>query len=242
MTGGSQQARMLRRALRDGASLADAAEAAGMSIEEARLQQREEERNPPAPEAFELLGAGERRAAISTTSDGATLDPFVPRAEENEMPKQDIDSNDHDPEFDPLVELAAGTLRGDVRDSLLGWFKAQPKAWPFLSEREQRDLADAADRYAEVLVKQACKLIAAAERPCIVAKLVEYKEKDGIEAKLKFSGSAETIVSLHEACGREVLIVTSGAEEFNQEGGPAEIDADQPKFPNLDADGFDVAA
>lgn len=242
MTGGSQQARILRRALRDGASLADAAEAAGMSLDEARLQQREEERNPPPAEAFELIGAGERRAAISTTSDGATLDPFVPRAEENEMPKPDIDNNDHDAEFDPLIELAAGTLRGDVRDSLLGWFKAQPKAWPFLSEREQRDLADAADRFAEQLVKQACEIIAAGERPCIVAKLTEYKEKDGVEAKLKLASKGEIVAALHEAVGKEVLIVTSGAEEFNQEGGPAEIDADQPKFPNLDADGFDEAA
>lgn len=56
MTGGSQQARLLRRALRDGASIADAAAAAGMSIAEARLQQRDDERSPPPPEAYELLG------------------------------------------------------------------------------------------------------------------------------------------------------------------------------------------
>lgn len=55
MTGGSQQARILRRTLRDGASIEAAAEAAGMSLAEARLQQREEERNPPPAEAFELL-------------------------------------------------------------------------------------------------------------------------------------------------------------------------------------------
>lgn len=55
MTGGSQQARILRRALRDGMGIEAAAEAAGMSLAEARLQQREEERNPPAEEAFQLL-------------------------------------------------------------------------------------------------------------------------------------------------------------------------------------------
>lgn len=62
MTGGSQQARLLRRALRDGVSLDTAAEQAGMSITEALLQQKEEARNPPPPEAFELLGRKERPA------------------------------------------------------------------------------------------------------------------------------------------------------------------------------------
>lgn len=144
---------------------------------------------------------------------------------------------DHDAGEDPLVNLASETLRGDARDSVLAWFKAQPKAWPFLSEREQRDLANATDSFAAQLVRQIAEIIAAGERPTIVAKLVEYKEKDGIEAKLKLVGTAENIVALHKACGKEVLIVTSGAEDFLGEGGEAEIDADQPHFPNLDRDG-----
>ena len=141
-----------------------------------------------------------------------------------------------DPNDDPLVNLASETLRGDVRDSMLSWFKAQPKAWPFLSEREQRDLANAVDSFSAELIKQTSEIIAAGERPCIVAKLVEYKEKDGIEAKLKLSGKGENILALHKAVGKEVLIVTSGAEDFLGEGGEAEIDADQPNFPNLDRD------
>ena len=67
--------------------------------------------------------------------------------------------------------------------------------------------------------------------------MVEYKEKDGLEAKLKLASKDTNVVELHKACGKEVLIVTSGAEEFLGEGGPAEVDADQPHFPNLDRDG-----
>ena len=129
---------------------------------------------------------------------------------------------------DPLVELAAETLRGDIRDSLLAWFKAQPKSWPFMAEREQRDLAEAADSYAYTLIKEACRIIAAGERPTIVAKLVEYREKDGVEAKLKLASTGEIVASLHEACGREVLLVTTGAEEYSEEAAPAAIDADEP--------------
>lgn len=157
------------------------------------------------------------------------------------MPKHD-DAAEAEPEdFDPLIELAADTLRGDMRDSLLAWFKAQPKSWPFMAEREQRDLADAADRYAGELVKSACKIIAAGERPCIVATLVEYKEKDGVEAKLKLPSRGEVVSALHEACGREVLIVTSGAEEFMGEAAGPVIDADSPKLPNIGEEYQDAA-
>lgn len=126
-----------------------------------------------------------------------------------------------------IAELAADTLRGDMRDALLGWFKATPKPWAQLGENEQRDMAAAADRFAGSIIKQACQIIAAGERPCIVAQLVEYKEKDGVEAKLKLPSKGEVVQALHEACGREVLVVTSGAEEFLGEAAPAEIDGDQ---------------
>ena len=128
------------------------------------------------------------------------------------------------------IELTADHLRGDVRDALLGWIKAAPKHWSQMGEKEQRDFAEAADRFARSLVKQACQHIAANERPCIVAQLVEYKEKDGVEAKLKLPSKGDVVSALHEACGREVLIVCSGEEEFQGEEAPAEITKDQPEL------------
>ena len=136
----------------------------------------------------------------------------------------------------PIAELAADTLRGDIRDAMLSWFKATPKPWTALSEQEQRDIADSADRCARSLVRQACQHIAAAERPVIVAQLVEYKEKDGVEAKLKLPSKGEVVASLHEACGREVLIVCSGEEEFQGEAAPAEITSDQPELSGIGAE------
>lgn len=55
-TGGSQQLRLFRQAISDGHPLDEAAEIAGMSIGEARLTLAADEKNPPPPEAFELLG------------------------------------------------------------------------------------------------------------------------------------------------------------------------------------------
>lgn len=157
------------------------------------------------------------------------------------MPKHDTTASGDEEPNDPLIDLASETLRGDVRDSLLAWFKAQPKAWPFMGEREQRDLANAADRYAMSVVKQACQIIAANERPCIVASLVEYKEKEGVEAKLKLASTGANVAALHEACGREVLIVTSGYDDVAGESGPAKIAADQPGIPGI-GDEYDEAA
>lgn len=211
--GGSQQLRLYRIARRDGSDREQACEESGIGLEEAKLIDANDAKHPPGPQCFVLL-------ASSSPTEGQF------------MPKHDT-MEDQPEADDPLVELAGETLRGDIRDSLLAWFKAQPKAWPFMAEREQRDLADAADRYAKTVITSACKIIAAGERPCIVATLVEYKEKDGVEAKLKLPSKGEVVAALHEACGREVLVVTSGAEEYLGEAGPAEIDADQPKFPDI---------
>ena len=72
--------------------------------------------------------------------------------------------------------------------------------------------------------------VGAGERPTIVAKLVQYGEKEGVEAKLKLPSTGEVVAALHEACGREVLLVTTGAEDFMEEKGGPVIDADQPNL------------
>lgn len=221
MSGGSQQQRIYRRARAEDMGTEDAAERAGINLSEAKLIDAEDARNPPPPSALELLNSKPLAAGPGGADDQRPAETKpMPQHDDTQTPEKN----------DPLIDLAADTLRGDCRDSLLAWFKGQPKSWPFMSEREQRDLADAADRYSEQLVTEACQIIAAGERPCIVAKLVEYREKDGVEAKLKLASKGEIISALHEACGREVLIVTSGAEEFSGEAGKAVIDADEPRL------------
>lgn len=55
MTGGSQQLRRFRRAIRNGDTLEEAALAAGISLGEARMHFEADQRDPPPPEAFELI-------------------------------------------------------------------------------------------------------------------------------------------------------------------------------------------
>ena len=213
MTGSVQLRRYL--ALRQTLERDEAAEAAGLSIVEAKL-------TDAAIAKGELHGIEPIPAAgvAANREETAMAEEFALATEpETDEPETELEIDD------PVVELAADTLRGDVRDSLLDWIKANPKPWSQMGEADQRALAGAANRYAGTLVREVCKLVAANERPCIVATLTEYKEKDGVEAKLKLPSRGEVVAQLHEACGREVLIVTSGAEEYM---GEAEIDSDQP--------------
>lgn len=60
--GGSQQLRLFRRAIRDGASIEDAAAIGLMSITEAQLWLKDDAANPPPPEAYELLYDPDARA------------------------------------------------------------------------------------------------------------------------------------------------------------------------------------
>jgi len=198
---------------------AEAAALVGMSLEEARLTDIANEKGqidlPPWPS---IPAAGH----AATTGGAIIMAKETPNETESEL---DVDQPERD---DPVPELAADTLRGDVRDSLLSWLKATPRPWSQMSEAEQKDQARAADSFSASLVREVCQIIAANERPCIVATLTEYKEKDGVEAKLKLPSKGEVVAALHEACGREVLIVTSGAEEYMGEAAPAEIRPDQP--------------
>lgn len=73
MSGGSQQLRLFRRAIRDGATLDEACEAAGrlsngdliISLAEGRIHLERDAKNPPPPEAYELLYDPDAVAAAS---------------------------------------------------------------------------------------------------------------------------------------------------------------------------------
>lgn len=92
MTGGSVNLRLYRRARCDGETLERACELSGLTLGEARLTDAEDARNPPPPEAYELLdqkrGAGrdecpapisDIKESIMATAAAATVDGEVPK-------------------------------------------------------------------------------------------------------------------------------------------------------------------
>lgn len=74
MSGGTQQLRLFRRAIRDGLSLEEAVAATRdptFSLSEAKYWSEHDQKNPPPPEAFELLYDPEARAAASNPEESA---------------------------------------------------------------------------------------------------------------------------------------------------------------------------
>lgn len=88
MSHGSQQLRMFRIAMRDGASIEGASEASGIPIEEARLHAVADAKNPPPPEAFVLIGHNRGPKMAETTDDRLRL--LIERIERLEEEKKGI--------------------------------------------------------------------------------------------------------------------------------------------------------
>jgi uncharacterized protein (UPF0335 family) len=88
--GGSQQLRIFRRAIRDGSTVEDAAAEAGMSLGEARLHAADDAKNPPPPEAYELLGHNSEGANMSDSISAEQLRLLIERVERLEEEKKGI--------------------------------------------------------------------------------------------------------------------------------------------------------
>lgn len=94
---GSQQLRRFRIAMRDGSTIEEAADLAGLSIGEARLHAADDAKNPPPPEAFVLLGHQQK-------------EPEMARGRKAREPQQD--SNEvHQPDIAKMKSIFIRDLR-----------------------------------------------------------------------------------------------------------------------------------
>jgi uncharacterized protein (UPF0335 family) len=90
--GGSLQLRQYRIARRDGATVEDACATSGIPASEARLIEADDAKNPPPPEAFELLGhnSGEKPMSDNANIKDDHLRLLVERIERLESEKKGI--------------------------------------------------------------------------------------------------------------------------------------------------------
>lgn len=128
------------------------------------------------------------------------------------------------------AELDRGTLVGDVRDTLLDLFKANPKPWSQLLEDQQRRIADALETSAKALIRSIVVIVAEdnEEGAAIHAKLESYAEKGGLKIALTANGDRETVLALHDAVGQQVVVKRADSTRYGGQRREAGVQPDQP--------------
>lgn len=183
--------------------------------------------NPATVEATEeMIERGVFTAWPMEQGDDRPFDPATNEADH-------IDALDR---FEAIVagaQLSLATLKGDLRDPMLDIFRNRHKSWSAMSPSEQRDVATAIDYGVEVLVQRVVRIVASEGRPEIKAQLENYTDKGGgeITAKIKIAlADDDTVLALHRASGKHVLIVAADAAGFMGERKPVEIDREDPEL------------
>ena len=125
------------------------------------------------------------------------------------------------------ADLSIETLGGDIRDWLIGRMRTQPRTWAMLSQDEQSNLYEDADRASVNLVRKVVTMVAAHDFPKIAIHLNKFTVKDGTaKAEIEAAASHDNIIGLAGA-GACILVLAS-ADAFAAARGEPDIDPDQP--------------
>lgn len=154
----------------------------------------------------------------------------MPKAEKpptEPMPADQTDIADQIDSLEPNLDI--GDLAGSLRDSMLELFRHRPKPWSAMTEAEQRDVAFAVERSVQSTVRAACVLLAAEDRPHIMARLEKFTAKGGkYQAALVSQGGPELAADLARLDGHVVLIISADGERYANPDGDAAVQPDEP--------------
>lgn len=139
-------------------------------------------------------------------------------------------------EFNPRLE----TLRGDLRDVMLGRVRTTRKPWAQMTEAEQTDLANGLDLAAGDMIRRMVRLLTSFEWPhaAVVLGEVKIKGEKGIEAKIGCPNIEHNRNVLGDHVGKHVMILMVDSDVFMDERAPVDITSDQPQLELEDGDGI----
>ena len=129
-----------------------------------------------------------------------------------------------------VINFAAETLTGDIRDFLVDRLRNFPKVWAQMTEDEQENEIEAATKVADNLVSRAVKIIASAGRKTVDARLEKITISKNCE--LKITTNICNVEDLTPCLNDAILLVTSGVDEFTGERAPCKADPDEPELFN----------
>jgi hypothetical protein len=137
---------------------------------------------------------------------------------------------------DSMLDLAAETLSGDIRDALLTHVRSMETPWSKLSEKAQADKIYAITNAAENLVRRTVAVVASGGHEPMFGRIAKFTVKDEIKAELVASSSVLNIEKIAENIGQPAIIIFASPEAFMGERSEATPDKDQPALPGTDAD------
>lgn len=140
------------------------------------------------------------------------------------------DTGEHLQSGDPLPELQIETLSGDVRDWLVGRLRTYKRPWSLLSEQEQRDEFEAADRAALHLVRNVMQLMLDVSFPAVACTVGKFTHKDhGLKIEIEAPGTVENVTALLDV--RNAVLVCASIEAFHGEREEPQVDKQEPTLP-----------
>lgn len=155
-------------------------------------------------------------------------------------PPVDLDTM---PELPKPVSLNLKTLRGDLRDLVLGAFKARPKPWKEMSELDQKQMAHDIDVFARETIDAIARVIAGEGATTVPATLEAINIKDGMKLTLKAVANHANLDALADQVGSEVIVVKPVNKVAQGEKAKPKIDKDQTSLiPDDDDDLLSSAA
>jgi hypothetical protein len=120
-------------------------------------------------------------------------------------------------------ELAADTLRGDIRDALLAEFKGRSKPWQQMTEGEQESVIHRMEHIARGLVDQAVNLVAHQGAPFLLGEAPKFTVKDSCKIEFVVAALPENLIKLANHRGAAVLVLVE-PHKYQGHRKPAETD------------------
>lgn len=132
------------------------------------------------------------------------------------------------------ITLDTSTLRGDLRDAMLGQIRAMPRTWQASTEDEQREIASVIDSAAGHFIHEAMKLLTDYDAPRAVVKIIEIKISGNdkpLDIKCAAANAEENRNVLGDHVGGYVVMLMTDEETFMGERSAVHIDPDQGELP-----------
>jgi len=130
-----------------------------------------------------------------------------------------------------VLDIAAETATGDLRDMIIGHFRMMEDPWSKLSERQQEDKIETATKAAEHAIRTIVNLIAQRGFTHVHGQLGKFTVDKGIKLEVTAPSTAGNIERLAEHGKGNVLLVFAEPAQYFGARAEARADPDEPGLP-----------